>query len=173
MVTSPTIRKWFAGMLSSITPYTLRSNMPEVIAKGVYLSTPCVYEDDNTNKLTKVHTLLATDAANTNIAGFAVFHEQVIFTEDETTGLLKYTDNDIVTLLTIGDIAVKTEVPVKPGDDVYFRHTSDGGSNTIINMYTNVAGTGVVPIVGAKFVERTEAAGITLINVAATAHIGT
>lgn len=173
MTTSPVVRKWFPGMIASITPYTLRSNIPEVLAKDVFCSTPCIYEDDASNSLTKCHTVVAADAANTNIAGFAIRNDQIIYTQAiAALNILQYPDDSIVTLLSIGDIAVYAETAVKPGDDVYFRVTVDGGF-TNLHTYSNAAGTGLVPIVGAKFVERTTGAGTTVINVSSTCHIGT
>jgi hypothetical protein len=96
------------------------------------------------------------------ILGVSLLNFQRLLTWNNA-GYFQYPDNDLVTLVTEGDIVMYAEVAVDPGDPVWFRHTASGG-NTRIGALGKATGTGLDALPGAKFLDKTSAAGLVRVS---------
>lgn len=141
---SPIIRKWLPGMIASTTSYTLRSNIPELVAKQAFVATPGVIKYDPEKKLSYCSTITKEDTTTLStkdlyVAGIIVRVETLVYDQNQIfddkppgdkkiyypgvpyDGAIMHPNDKELTLLTTGDIVVETEVETKPGDNVYFR----------------------------------------------------
>lgn len=96
------------------------------------------------------------------ILGVTLLNFQRLLTWN-STGYFQYPDNDLVTLVTEGDIVMYSEVAVDPGDPVFFRHTVNAGLNRI-GALNKASGTGLDSLPGAKFLDKTAAAGLVRVS---------
>ena len=102
-------------------------------------------------------------SANDKVYGVSFYNEQRILVWSDALKAFQYQKDDIVSLIEEGDIFMYSEVAVNIGDDVFARHTANGGLNRI-GALANAAGTGLVAIPGAKFVKKTTSAGLTVVS---------
>lgn len=101
--------------------------------------------------------------ANTRILGVSVLNFQRLLDWDSVLNCFKYKDNDMVTLIQEGDVVMYAEVAVDPGDPVFLRHTVDTGL-TRIGALGKASGTGKEAVPGAKFLDKTSAAGLVRVS---------
>lgn len=105
------------------------------------------------------------NAANARVLGVSALNFQRVLTWNETLSVFQYADNDMVTLIVEGDIVMYSEVSVDPGDPVYFRHTADGNLSRI-GALSNTTGNGKDLLPGAKFLDKTNGAGLVRVSLA-------
>lgn len=97
-------------------------------------------------------------AASDKIYGFTFLNFQRALLWSESLHCFFYQKGDEVTLVTEGDYVGYSEKPVETLDPVYQRIAVDG-TNTRIGALSNAAGTGLMLIPGAKFIEKISAPG--------------
>ena len=100
----PVVRNWLPGMIASVTPYSLRSNIPECVAKDVWAATPVVWTINGTTGMCEASTIDGTETADTYVPGIVVKTDTAKYDLSENPGLmdaLKYLDNQPVTILAI------------------------------------------------------------------------
>ena len=156
--------KFFPGMVASLITSDLRSTIPELTAGATAICGTLCNITTNSTKLVIGNTFVTS---NTNPLGIIAFNPNRVYASNQANldNALIYTQGDPLTVLTQGDIVMFAEVAVNAGDPVFYRTATNGASLTIPNKVSNVTGTGVVALTGARFMQSTSAAGLVIVHI--------
>lgn len=154
----------YPGMLASMALYDIRSAIPEAVASNeLWCGT---FAHIETNENTGLNMVYTATADKNNIIGVVLYNPNMIY--DGKLGDLKdafkYKLSEPATILAQGDIMMVCEVPVNAGDRVYYRITADGALATRFKV-SNVEGTGLIKVDGARFVESTRVPGMVAVHI--------
>lgn len=158
------LKDYFPGMLASLITTDLRSTIPELVAgSNAVCGTLCNVTTNSTNLV--IGNTFVT--GNTNPLGIIVYNPNRIYSSNLTNldNALIYTEGDPLTVITQGDVVMFAEVAVKVGEPVFYRTATNGASLTIPHKVTNVTGTGVVALEGARFMQSITSAGLVVVHI--------
>lgn len=156
-ISTPPIQpeKW-QGQIISLSPRKYRFCTLEPFSNGELEAGVVVTGEVDSLGFLRVNKPTTTGA---KILGVTVLNFQRILLWDNDLNCFKYMNNDMVTLITEGDIVMFSESSANPGDPVYFRYAADVNLPTI-GAISNTSGNGKDLLPGAKFLDKLSNPGL-------------